>query len=368
MSGFPSRTNPVFPGVALGQPIDLIGAPSGDDFLPVDSVIPRASYPELAARFREPSNYASSIVMSLAGDRFQAATDGDDVIVMSRNSSANHVLVSSNGGVSWSTATTPTTSSGWCGLMYGNGVFVVARYATADGCISGNGTAWSAITLPASNTWVNGVFGGGVFVLLPNTTATVARSTNGTAWTTSTLPVSGGWNLGFWDSTRSRFFVHMTNPVLSSAYSADGTTWTAAGGSGLATPNSGFALPSGRYVVVGGTSDYATSDDGGATWTPRTLPVSRAAAWRAFSVFGGVGAIAQDGSATLLSTEDGENWTASLLPFTGTLWTVSTSVPGKPYALLTTRDSLTPVLRVYPATSNSDIVLRGPAGYYVRVR
>ena len=367
MSGFPSRSAPSFPGVALGQPVPLIGTPSSGAFLPVDSVVPRASYPELAALFRASDSYVNSISISVSGDRAGIATDGE-VIVMVPFSDSNQAIVSSDAGASWGNVTLPFSSSGWRGLMYGAGVFCVAKYGTTTGARSGNGTAWTTITLPSAANWNTGAFGGGVFVVLAAGGSACARSTNGTTWTSGTLPVAGNWSVVFWDEARSRFFAHTTSATFSAAYSSDGTKWTAATACGVTGICGGFVLPSGRYVAVGGTSSYATSDDGGASWTARTLPVSRAASWRVVQSLDGGCAIAQDGSATLLSTEDGESWTASFLPYTTATWSVMAPVRGKPYALLTGRASLNPILRVYPARSGSDIVLRGPAGYHVRVR
>ena len=367
MSGFPSRSAPADPAIAIGQAVPLIGTPSSGAFLPVDSVVPRASYPELAARFRASESYVNSISISVSGDRAGIATDGE-VIVMVPYSASNQAIVSSDAGASWGNVTLPFSSSGWRGLMYGAGVFCVAQYGTTAGASSGNGTAWTTITLPSAANWNTGAFGGGVFVVLANGGSACARSTNGTTWTSGTLPVAGNWNVVFWDEARSRFFAHTTAATFSAAYSSDGTTWTAATACGVTGICGGFALPSGRYVAVGGTSSYATSDDGGASWTARTLPVSRAASWRVVQSLDGGRAIAQDGSATLLSTEDGESWTASFLPYTTANWSVMAPVRGKPYALLTGRASMNPILRVYPARSGSDIVLRGPAGYHVRVR
>ena len=368
MSGFPSRSAPADPGIAIGQAVPLIGTPSSGAFLPVDSVVPRAAYPELAARFGASNSYVNSIPIIVSGDRAGIATDGEVIIVMVPYSLSNQAIVSSDAGASWGNVTLPFSSSGWRGLMYGAGVFCVARYASTDGASSGNGTAWTTTTLPSAANWNTGAFGGGIFVLLANGGSACARSTNGTTWTSGTLPVAGGWNVVFRDEARSRFFAHTVAATFSAAYSSDGTTWTAATASGVPGICGGFALPSGRYVAVGSTSSYATSDDGGASWTARTLPVSRAASWRVVQSLDGGCAIAQDGSAKLLSTEDGESWTASFLPYTTATWSVIAPVRGKPYALLTGRASLNPILRVYPARSGSDIVLRGPAGYHVRVR
>lgn len=353
--------------IMLGQAIPLIATPSGGAFLPVDSVVVRASYPALSAKFPTgPGPYCEAMPMFVAGDRAHGGASNGGTIVVARFASSNHVLVSFDGGASWQTAPLPITSSGWRGLVYGNGVFVMAQYASTSGFISSDGATWSTTTLPSAANWNGAVFGGGVFVMLPNGGNVCARSTNGTTWTSGTFPSSGAWNLGLWDATRSRFFVHMTN-AASGAYSSNGTTWTAATG-GLSACTTGHVFASGRYIVVGSTSSYATSDDGGASWTSRTLPIATAGAWRTLSVGTDTLLLVQDGSAHGLATTDGINWTDFYLPYAAAVWAVRMTVPGKPYAILSSAAELGAMVRAYPVVSDgAKLLLRGPIGYHVRV-
>lgn len=368
MSGFPSRSAPADPAIAIGQAVPLIGTPRSGAFLPVDTIVARSSYPALAALYPATPAYFATRAVTVSGDRSGIASDGT-TIVMAPNSASANVIVSFDAGFSWQTAALPLSSGVWRGLICGDGVFVLARFGTTFGAASPNGSTWAQVTLPSASNWLNGIHGGGVFVMLANGGNLCARSTNGTTWTSGTLPSSGAWNIGMWDAVRSRFFAHTTAATFAAAYSTDGTTWTSLTASGVPGVLSAMVLPSGRYVVTGNTSAYATSDDGGASWTARTLPVSAAGTWRCLSSADGGRAIVQHGSATVLSTEDGVSWTTSYMPSAAATWSPIASVPGQPYAMVTTGTSLQPVFFVYPArVGGSSIALRGPAGYHVRVR
>lgn len=365
MGGF-SFKNQTSDLVEIGQAVPLISTPIGGEYLPVDSVITRTGYPELSEKY--PVGGLTSydtLAMTLSGDRFHGGASNGSVLVIARQSSANHVLISLDFGYTWQTATLPITSSGWRGLIYGNGVFVMAQYGTTAGFISSDGVSWSSTTIPNAN-WNSSVFGGGVFVLLANGGNVCASSTDGTNWNSRTLPSSATWNVGFWDSFRSRFYVQSSG-ATDAAWSSNGQTWSALT-AGLNPSTTGCALPSGRYIVVGSTATYATSDNGGVSWTSRTLPISKAGAWRC-TPFGNGAVLVQDGSPIGLLSADGITWTTFYLPYTATVWTVRFEVPGKPYLIISANAELSPIVRLYPAIEgNNTIVLRGPYGYHVRVR
>jgi len=114
---------------------------------------------------------------------------------------------------------------------------------------------------------------GGVYVAVASGSDQVAYSSNGSTWTLASLPSSG--------------------------------TWTSVA-HGLVDDGSTIAKTSRFIAVRSGSAVAAYSDDGGATWTPTSLPAS--AAWS--SITYGEGrwvAIASD-STTVAVTQDGEVW------------------------------------------------------------
>lgn len=217
---------------------------------------------------------------------------------------ASQIMVSTDGGITWTVATSTAVMNGvahdgsglfvavgvsgsvysspdgssWTSRSAGASDFHAVAYASghwiavgAANYVSTNGTSWSAggafawITglclaySPALGRWVAGGSASGH--------SHIERSNNnGTTWTTcTTAPTSATVNGIVWCASRAKFY----------AVADDGTLWTSADGDVWTSAALGFgalnaiAEHNGDLVVAGASGLIITSFDGGATWTQR---------------------------------------------------------------------------------------------------
>lgn len=176
------------------------------------------------------------------------------------------VVATSADGSSWIPRTTPSVlSTGYLGIAYGNGLFVLGGYGavsrnlviTADGV---SGTGVDSGTFAA----LNGVtFGNGTFVVV-GSTGTILTSQNGTVWTSRYSGISSALSgVAYGNGT----FVAVGSTPARILTSSDGVSWMARF---PATSNSlyGVTYGNGMFVAVGSGGTIVTSTDG-ITWRAR---------------------------------------------------------------------------------------------------
>jgi hypothetical protein len=201
--------------------------------------------------------------------------------VVSGQNSPSVLSRSSDNGVTWANVT--SGSNGFCGIAYGNSVFVhvetdanagnLARYSST----AATGSWSSAGTLGAATGWGRVFYGdNGGFIVCNNLSGNyVSQSQTGTgSFTLRTLPYTQAWRtcLAYGNGTWS----YLTAGTTQACSSTDGITWTARTAPSTDTWNSmTYDATQGLFVAVasGGTV-AATSPTGTGTWTLRTLPTS----------------------------------------------------------------------------------------------
>ncbi len=183
-------------------------------------------------------------------------------------------------GKTWVQSAMPSAAN-WISVTYGGGKFVAVAFNSSSGAISYAGITWVAVTLASSSGWywvTYGLVGGvGYFVAVSQTSGTVAQySLDGVNWTASTLPATASWiSVGYGVISGTPYFIAVST-TTATAYSTNGTTWTAGGAlpSSMSASSVAFGLiGTTPYFVIGGnngTNSVAYSTNG-TTWTQGTI-------------------------------------------------------------------------------------------------
>jgi hypothetical protein len=197
--------------------------------------------------------------------------------------SNNKVALSSNNGTSWSSSNLATTTNqSWLTLAYGNGVVLTAAYNTSlINYSTDNGVNWSEfditayIPVGASREWIGCTYDNinNIFLMTSYSTSTVMRIK----------------------------FLNNSISYIDAVSLPANTNW------------SNIAYGNGRLLAVAGngiTNVYATSDNGGVTWTQRALPVSKD--WRTLEYLNNQFVLIEYSnpsiSPTILISADGISW------------------------------------------------------------
>lgn len=156
-------------------------------------------------------------------------------------------------------------------VCYGGGVFVALPYGGNYCYTSPDGVSWQKKNMPITANWTCCAYGNGIFVALSDMSNSAYSTDGGETWTSFTMPgpSSGKWQAITFDGSK---FVAIMQAYNNAAYSTDGHTFTLS--SGLPYSGTWFSIASGSgYVCAagiesgsGGSSNFAISDDGGATW------------------------------------------------------------------------------------------------------
>ena len=149
---------------------------------------------------------------------------------------------STDNGVTWSAATMPTTTGYWSSVTYGAGKFVAVSYGAAHGATSLDGITWDTIrTMPSSANWKSVCYGdaigGGLFMAVAYNSNSSATSADGITWSPVTLSATANWQSVTYGvgnvatisatSVTTPIFYARAYGATTTAYSTDGTSWTA---------------------------------------------------------------------------------------------------------------------------------------------
>lgn len=241
----------------------------------------------------------------------------------------NNSVATSPDGINWTLRTTPSPTTVWYRITYGNGTFVAVGDAGSPNRImtSPDGITWTGRTSANdANNWVNVAYGAGVFVAVAYggvSNRIMYSSNNGATWQGVTTFDSFSWGSVAYGNGR---FVAL--PLLRSAtfsiYSFDGINWTASTSQINPLRWRGIAYGNGLFVAVseggglplavqgtGGqqlTSRVMTSPDG-ITWTNRYAPDLT---WSDIAYGNGLFIAVSNlntGGQRTMTSPDGINWT-----------------------------------------------------------
>ena len=134
---------------------------------------------------------------------------------------------------------------------------------------STNGVSWTTATLPSTGTWSGVVDNGTVAMAQLQGSTSIAISTNATTWTASTMPNSA--SIG-----SAGPYLYSSNFGGSLSYSTNGTSWTSCTGTVPTNATRIEYLPNlNRYVALienSGSTIYVSAN--GIAWSQVTLPTS----------------------------------------------------------------------------------------------
>ena len=167
-------------------------------------------------------------------------------------------------GETW-TSYTPSTSSGWRSVAYGNGIFVavgeIGGAGTGDIMTSQDGATWTSQTTPVTAEWTSVAYGNGIFVVVSDEDFAKDRltSTDGTTWTRQTSTTFDSWQaltfndgifmaIGIEDIGSSNSRVIITSP--------DGINWSTQSSWSGTTTWSSIAFGNNKFVAVGGIASW----------------------------------------------------------------------------------------------------------------
>jgi len=244
------------------------------------------------SNFGMSSNFSSS--NNNSGTFNQASVIWDGTIYMGKVGVANTVVVSNNGGLSWTTRSVvfsgPENPQGGQIQTLAYNAGVTNKYITVTTLGSSGGgyisTSTDGITWTARSGNIYATSGvGGVLINAATTNKyimvvsgpgqPIQTSTDGVTWTrtASYTPPNSFSGYGATNGTAStnQIYVYSQTSGTSVSTSTDGLTW-ANRTTGLTT-GAGVAFGAGIYLLIenGSTSNYATSTDG-VTWTTRVFP------------------------------------------------------------------------------------------------
>lgn len=252
------------------------------------------------------------------------------IAVTSHTGSANGVMTSDDGGLTWSLRTTPSLQ--WRGIAWSPSLRIwVAVASTGTGnrfMSSPDAITWTSRTSTADYKWRDVIWceDVGLFVAVANTsgfTDKVATSPDGINWTARTCP-DEEWSDIVYSPEKHLFVVSATSGIAGNKImtSPDAITWTArtSADDGASWEGVTWAPELGLFVSVAYTSSLfnkrvGTSPDG-ITWTLQTSPSQQwlSVAWS--PEYGKLVAVADGTNKNLMSSPDGINWTLDSLPVT----------------------------------------------------
>lgn len=287
-----SQSAPVAPNtVAIGalrfsQDVGTIISPIGSDpatYLRTGTVATAATYP--AGALVDYLKAYGSANVSLGQYIGDVATDGVSTIVCTYAST--NVLVSTNGGASWSTVASNLASSAVASSVCWNGSrFIVAGHAGGSGVYLSYSATGSSFTAGATIAFSGGTSEGAVSIRWDGTIALVAvrngianctaTTTDGTGSTQRALPSSLATDprvAVLPANGANRWIVAMTGSDTSyRSVAADGSgTWVFQSGPTVAGAKS-FVATAGKYIVGSGTNIYYSSTGATGSWTTVALP------------------------------------------------------------------------------------------------
>ena len=227
-------------------------------------------------------------------------------------------VVYSYDGVTWKYKTNLPSLSGWQGIAYGNGVFVMlddSRYPL----YSTDGVAWEEASAPS---YIGkAAYGNGKFVgvgISGTGRGQTAYSTNGIDWTAGSKISSNSdyvWNNIVFGNGIYMAVAGLDNrDIFACAVSADGSSWSVLYTDAFYTTD--LVYGNGIFVAVGKVADqydYAVmySKDNGENWTKLKVG-DYASGFRGFSAVTFTGdrfvAVPYGTSTQSFYSDDGENW------------------------------------------------------------
>ena len=224
---------------------------------------------------------------------------------------------SSPDGITWTQRSMPTSAK-WSSVSYGivgtRGYYVAVARETNATAYSTNGTVWSPATFGTGEEWDwNGVaYGNDRFVAVSESDSSTARravsTDGGVTWTVGTI-ATGAKAITY---GQGRFVIVEGNFSNSSAYSADGVTWTTrtlpANNDSSESNWQDIAHGNNRFVAIADNdAQVAVSIDRGVTWLKYQLPEQ--ADWKKVSYGNGVFLAFAEGDIAA-SSNDGIVWTS----------------------------------------------------------
>ncbi len=195
----------------------------------------------------------------------------DYVVAVSGGLGSNVAAYSTNGGVTWTSSTLPSTSD-WGSIAFGNGRFIATQVSSGSSNIaySTNGTTWTAGgTLGISGRSI--AYGAGKFVILHSNGNDAYYTTDGISISTGTgSGVSGAY---FGQVTYGNgLFVARVPGQAAAHVSKDGITWSYFA-SGRASAFQNISYGQGTFIATptSGASTLIYSSHDGINWTNRTV-------------------------------------------------------------------------------------------------
>ena len=186
----------------------------------------------------------------------------------------NSMSATSSDGISWTTSGVVTSTIQLSDVAYISGLFCACGLFTDKCLTSPDGLVWTEQTLPSTANYYCIASNGSIFVLPKRGTTTVYYSSDGTSWSTGTLPSADAWEDIAWNGTKFCAISSGTTTVITSS---DGITWAAK----TVTSRFRFSIYASTdnyfYIASGGAGFIERSTDNGETWTASSMPFTMSA-------------------------------------------------------------------------------------------
>jgi hypothetical protein len=192
------------------------------------------------------------------------------------NGGTTNAYRSSFDTATWTARTMPVSRLWGRSATNGSRIVATAQTAATTLYYSDNGTTWTAATVWSTNrTTYDIIYNGSVFYALASNR--VAYSTDGATWTESGNDIGTSYGCIGWNKANTYISTrNLSTSIATARIKTDGdltsTSWA-----NITLPSAQVwgspVYGNGTWIVfrIGGT-EYATSTNGGTTWTARTLP------------------------------------------------------------------------------------------------
>ena len=233
---------------------------------------------------------------------------GDGKWVM--GGSGGGIQLSTDGGLTWASQTSPFGANLVLAVAYGNGIWVAVTSA-GEIATSTNATSWTLRTSPTGNALYHVHYGDGMWIAAGASGTLISAPDPTSTWTSRT---SGFGTDIIYDGAFGAGRHVIVGDAGKVSTSTDGTTWTLGTGAFGTNAHRSLVYGGGQFVAVGAGGTVATSPDGLA-WTARTSATTQHQFGVAYT-FGRYVSVGASGSAQ--QSPDGVGWTRTTANFGGT--------------------------------------------------
>lgn len=182
--------------------------------------------------------------------------------------SDNGASVSSNAGASWTACTGLPAATTFVGLVSAEGEWFAIPQTGTNLYVSSDGVAFAARSFAADNQLITSAYASGDTIIVARSNSSQSRRSTDGGDTWANCPLVSSTQIWAFAASADSIMAVSTAAVFRST--DDGASWSSVGNPIGAGTLASIAYGNGRYIIVNGSGQCATSTDDGLTWVPST--------------------------------------------------------------------------------------------------